>query len=365
MARKKSGARILCVDDEPRVLEGMLPHLRHFEVQMATSGAAGLAQLEAAPFALVISDMRMPQMNGAEFLKQVRERWPHTVRVLLTGYADMQSAISAINEGQIFRFLTKPCAPDVLLSTVNAAVEQNRLVTAEKELLEKTLMGRVQMLCDILSLTHPVAFGRANRIKTHVVTLMEALGQVDRWHVEVASMLVEIGAITLSDATLEKVQAGQPLSPEEQKAVDGLPLVARKILGSIPRLEPVLEVMADVGTPAPKTSGGRALRIALDFDSLESRGMSKAEALGAMRARPDRYEQELLGKFSVLIGVPNGQTIREIKLSEVEVGMTFVDDVRTRTGGLLVARGYLATESFVARVKNMSADQVLGPVRVR
>src|SRR5205823_11426086 len=126
---------------------------RRFDVASATSGADGLAALEKATgaVAVVISDMRMPAMNGAAFLAQVRQRWPDTVRMLLTGQSEIEAAIAAVNEGQIFRFLSKPCPADQLLAAVMAAVAQHDLITAERVLLEQTLHGSIKTLTEILS----------------------------------------------------------------------------------------------------------------------------------------------------------------------------------------------------------------------
>jgi response regulator RpfG family c-di-GMP phosphodiesterase len=104
--------RILCVDDEPMVLDGLSDVLRRsFDVRVASSGAEGLAMLkeQRREVAVVISDMRMPEMPGSIFLREARRVAPLAVRMLLTGYADHEAAIKAVNDGQIFRFLTKPC----------------------------------------------------------------------------------------------------------------------------------------------------------------------------------------------------------------------------------------------------------------
>ena len=123
----KIRTRVLCVDDEPHVLEGLSLHLRRrYDVDTATSGGAGLDILKAdATIAVVLSDMRMPGMDGASFLARAKEVAPDAVRLLLTGQADLDSAIAAVNEGQIFRFLTKPCPPPTLLGAVAAATEQH------------------------------------------------------------------------------------------------------------------------------------------------------------------------------------------------------------------------------------------------
>ena len=157
--------KILCVDDEPNILNAYKRALRGtFLIETAAGGAEGLAILKGPdPFAVVVSDMRMPGMDGVEFLREVKQIVPDTVRIMLTGNSDQQTAIDAVNRGSIFRFLTKPCSPEDLSQAIDAAIQQYRLVMAEKELPEKTLTGCVKTLTDILSLVNPTAFSRAGR----------------------------------------------------------------------------------------------------------------------------------------------------------------------------------------------------------
>lgn len=131
--------KVLFVDDEPSVLEGYERLLRReFQVNIAVGGERGLHAIrEFGPYAVVVSDMRMPGMNGAEFLAQVRELQPETVRMLLTGHADMNAAIDAVNRGNILRFLTKPCEKEDLVEAINTGIAQYRTVIAEKDLLRK------------------------------------------------------------------------------------------------------------------------------------------------------------------------------------------------------------------------------------
>lgn len=136
--------RILFVDDEQGALDGYQRLLhKEFSVSVAQSGLQGLAVIEEqGPFPVVVSDMRMPGMNGAEFLAQVRQKWPDSVRMLLTGYTDFSAAIAAVNEGNIFRFLTKPCTKEALVNALNIGLAQYRSVTAEKELSKHIKIGR-------------------------------------------------------------------------------------------------------------------------------------------------------------------------------------------------------------------------------
>ncbi|MGA3160277.1 MAG: response regulator [Terracidiphilus sp.] len=128
--------KILFVDDEPAVLDGYRRMLhREFEVDTAVGGELGLATIhDCGPYSVVISDMRMPGMNGAEFLSQVRQKSPETVRMLLTGGTDLNAAIDAVNEGNIFRFLTKPCMKETLVEAIHIGLAQYRTITAEKKL---------------------------------------------------------------------------------------------------------------------------------------------------------------------------------------------------------------------------------------
>jgi FixJ family two-component response regulator/GGDEF domain-containing protein len=133
--------RILFVDDEQGVLDGYERLLRkEFFVTVARGGVEGLAAIEDhGPFAVVISDMRMPGMSGAEFLAQVRHSVPTTVRMLLTGFTDLSAAIDAVNEGNIFRFLTKPCRKEVLVDAINLGLAQHHSIIAEKTLLKRAM----------------------------------------------------------------------------------------------------------------------------------------------------------------------------------------------------------------------------------
>jgi CheY-like chemotaxis protein len=367
---------VLCVDDEPNVLEGLTLHLeRSWNVVTASSGKLGLEKIAAeGPFAVVLSDMRMPEMDGAVFLSRVRQTSPDTVRMLLTGHADLDSAVAAINEGQIFRFLTKPCPPPLLIGAMKTAIEQYRLVTGERVLLEQTLHGSIKTLTDVLSLTHPVAFGRATRVRQHVATLAEKLGLAERWQVEVAAMLSQIGCVTLPPETVNKLHHGGELSEDEQRRVARLPEIVEQLIGNIPRLEVVREIVANQNRPTHTSSTGQAslavtgahlLRIATDYDMLESHGSDPARALDTMRGRNGAYDPKLLEAFAAVLGSATlREEIRELPLRSVEIGMVFAEDLQMANGTLLVARGYEVTAGFVERIENFRPGMVKEPARV-
>ena len=372
--------KILCVDDERNVLDGFCLHLRRrYDVLTALSGNEGLEVLgRDGNIAVIMSDMRMPGMDGATFLSRSRKVLPDAVRILLTGQADMSSAIMAVNEGQLFRFLTKPCPPPTILATVDAAAEQNRLITGERVLLEQTLHGSIKALTDILALTNPVSFGRATRIKQLVTELATKLDIREKWQVEVAAMLSQLGYVALPAETVEKLYYGRPLTEPEQKMAARAPAITEQLVRNIPRLDVVAEILEATAKPRRRTdagpqeprkqlveTGAQLLRLALDFDDLEAQGNSPSLALGTMRARPDRYDLSVLDALAEIRGSQEAPSeVREVSMSVLCVGMVFLDDVKTKTGTLLVARGFEVTAGFVERARNFQPGTVKEPLRV-
>lgn len=368
-------ARVLCVDDEPQILESLRDMLRRtFDVRIAGSGPEGLAALQDQPqeYAVIISDMRMPLMSGTAFLREARAVAPDATRILLTGYADLDAAIAAINEAQLFRFLTKPCPREDLLAACDAALEQYRLRSAERVLLEQTLKGSVKALTDVLALASPAAFGRSARVRKLVAKMVAKLGREADWQIEVSAALVNIGAVTLPAETAEKLYAGAMLTPGEQQMVARIPGLTRRVLEHIPRLEGVLEILGDytrpfgAGAGSPNLPlGARILRIVLDFDALDAQGADRSIALAAMRGRAGVYDPELLDLFERLVGGDSSRyTVREITTAELKAGMILVADVRSNTGGLLIARGHSATEQLVARLMNLRPGSIREPLLV-
>jgi DNA-binding NtrC family response regulator len=124
MASSENTPKILFVDDEQRVLNSMrIMFRRDYELHLASSGREALQIIQSHDIDVIVADHRMPQMTGVEVLTKVRELSPRTVRILLTGYADLDAVEGSINEGEVFRFLTKPCPPEHLRSTISLAVK--------------------------------------------------------------------------------------------------------------------------------------------------------------------------------------------------------------------------------------------------
>jgi CheY-like chemotaxis protein len=368
-------ARILCVDDEPQVLEGLSLHIRRrHDVVTATSGSQALELLQRdRGIMVVMSDMRMPAMDGAAFLSRCCELVPDATRLLLTGQAELSSAIAAINQGRIFRFLTKPCDPPDLLAAVEAAVAQHRLIVSERVLLQETLHGSIKALTGVLALTNPASFGRATRLKQLVTELAATLSLREPWQLEIAAMVSQLGFITLPPETAENVFYGRDLSLPEKKMLEKAQAVSAELLGNIPRLEEVREILSSYAKPwrrpaiAPSLveRSAQVLRVALDFDLLETQGLSAAFAVDTLRGRGELYDQAVVAALASLRGSSTVQRdVRELPLSALQAGMIFAEDVRMANGTLLVARGYEVTNGFLERARHFSKGSVKEPLRV-
>ena len=184
-------------------------------------------------------------MDGIQFLSRVRQTAPDSVRMMLTGNADLSTAIGAVNEGNIFRFLTKPCEQQALIKALSDGVRQYQLITAERELLEKTLRGSIKVLSEILHLLNPEAFGRASRITRYARKIASAMGVSDVWQIETAAALSQIGCVILPETALKKLYKGEELSGEESQLFAMHPYVGSDLLSHIPRMETIAKIIAN------------------------------------------------------------------------------------------------------------------------
>jgi CheY-like chemotaxis protein len=373
---KQDLPRVLCVDDEPRVVEGLVLHLRRdYDVHTALSGDEALKKLkQVGGAAVVISDMRMPAMDGATLLHNVMRGYPDAARILLTGEPGRDSAVAAVNKAQIFRFLTKPCPPDQLRAAVEAGVMHHRLVGAERTILKETLVGCIKALTDVLAITNPVAFGRAGRLQRLAIEFAASLGYTDFWQLEAAAMLSQLGYLSLPPQLVEKLYYGERLTAEEKTLAGGVTDVTMNLLGNIPRLEPVLQILGSVrctdeqiaqlgdGTVA---TGTRVLALVLEYDSLMTQGNSADVAVQTLRLRNSRFGTRLVEQFAAHVGARSGENeLREMALRSVLPGMLIMQDVRTHVGTLLVARGFEVSSTFLERIRNFGPDLLGETVRV-
>ena len=366
--------KILMVDDEDAVLVGYQRMFRNeFQIETAASGAAAVAALGATgPYAVVVSDMRMPEMDGTQLLRKVKVLAPDTVRIMLTGDDDIRNAVTAVNEGSIFRFLTKPCNKDTLAKALTAGLMQYRLLTAEKDLLENTLQGSIQVLTEVLSLVNPAAFGRALRVRRYIHHVATRMALASPWRFEVAAMMSQLGCVTLHPETIEAVYAGRPLPGDEQARFDAHPGVARDLLSKIPRMEPIAWMIAHQNDSAAVEGDAKAatadmrlganlLRATLAFDGLVTKGLPQGDAASRLAREHASFDPQIFLALAELDGEKGGTELRSCDIDElIPFDMVLEEELRTKGGLLLVSKGQEVTSTLILKLKNFLEKGAIG-----
>lgn len=372
--------RILFVDDEINILKGLDRALRaesrDWDLQFSSDPADALERCGGDPFAVVVMDMRMPGMNGLECLERIRAISPYTVRLMLTGNTDAETAVAAVNRGEVFRFLVKPIDRNLLVTALREAVRAYELAAAERQLLEQTLFGAMKALLDVLGLVNPLAFGRAQRIAGYVRQLVVSLSPPDAWQVDVAGMLSQVGCVTLPEELLAAIDAGLPLSPDDRKRVQRHPEAARELVAAIPRLHEVADMIGwhlepqanervyPATEPDSLALGAQVLRVATEFDRLSREGLELAEVRTQLRQTLWRCWPPLLHaaeRLTPLTGQSDG--VRSTRLAELRPGVVLAEDLTTDTGLLIVRQGQPVTRLLQKRLQTLMERGQLSPLR--
>jgi response regulator RpfG family c-di-GMP phosphodiesterase len=373
--------RVLFVDDEQALLNGVQRRLSgDYDLMTANAGEAGLAAMDQhGPFAVIVTDMRMPKMDGIEFIRAARAKSPDSVYIMLTGNQDQATAIQALNEGQVFRFLTKPCQSADLKSTIDAGLRQYQLVTGEKELLHKTFVGAVSVLTDVLELAQPSVFGRAERIQDIVSTLQKGLGLEAQWEYKLAARLAMLGFALLPEQERMRFEMGSLSGTDLNATIRAASAIGQRIIERIPRLGAVAQIIgmqaaADGSAviPHPKNDQERAvmgatlLRVAIEWDALVRQGLSAEVAGGEVRQSLPRLSPRISQILAGLEFDDVGEIGIEVGVSQLEEGMILLDDVLTSDGVMLIRSGRRLTWTIIEKLRSYQANPAgLRPVRVR
>jgi len=309
--------RVLIIDDDAHILTALRRQLvGRFDISTSTEGRLGLSEVENArqafhPFAAVVCDMNMPDWNGIETLRRIHEAAPDTMLIMLTGNADQQTAVNAINTAFIHRFFTKPCPIEVLSEGINDAVKQYRRNIVERELLEQTLAGSVKVLVDLVSVNDPVNASIARRIRGYLYALTGAGIVAPRWQLDLSTSLSLISQVALPGDLVSRRRRGLPLSDTDREALAEAPVRARNLIKNIPRLAAVAETVylqernfdgsglpedGPVGVAIPQDA--RIIKILRDLaEVVEVTGFSVAQAFEALDLRKGAYDPELIANF--------------------------------------------------------------------
>ncbi len=416
---------VLLVDDEENILNALNRTFRkeHYRIITASSGLEGLAVIEKEIITLVISDHRMPGMEGVEFLSEVRKKSPDTIRMMLTGYADMQSVMNAINQGEVYRFITKPWDDEEIRFVVRDAIHHYDLITENRELhaltqrqnlelkdlnnnlegkvaertkevevlykdLEQNFIDFVRVFMNLLELKSQHLGSHCKRVAALARRLSEKIDLTsdEKLNIEVASLLKDIGTLGFPEKMIRK--KASELDATEKALLQQHPVLGQTSLQHIRKLLPVSilvrhhhERYDGLGYPdnlrgEKIPAGSRIIAIADLFDELinpsdTGERYSVDRALFVLEKEAGKgLDPHLVVKFKEVLHEVRHEDIEtdiiEIEVADLKEGMLLSSDVRTRRGLLLMASGEVVRPVHLDKIKNSNKmDPVIGKISIR
>lgn len=356
---------ILMVDDDERILSGYKRNLRsNYDVTALCLPENALRFLsEHQDIAVIVSDFKMPKMDGIKFLSAARKISPDSARIMLTGFADMQSTIDAVNEGNIFRFLTKPCSNDKLIMAIDAGIRQYELINTERDLLNQTLKGGIKVMVDILSAVNPAAFSRSMRLFELTRKLAIRLKVENLWEVEVAALLSQIGCVTIPSEVLERKYQDKSLTPKESELYMKHPFFGMSFIRNIPRLENIAQAigaqfecydLADEGRRAGLHVSARLLKVANDYETYLESGKTSVQAMFQMHRDESWYDPQILAALDAEIaGIERNYVLRTLNLKDFRDNMIFGENIVDRNGIVLITKGSIMNGVLKIKLNNL------------
>lgn len=371
---------VLFVDDDPEWLAGVRRRFRNkYRLDVASGPVRALeAVTEQGPYAVVVSDLLMPGLDGVSFLGRLRQAAPETMRIMLTGHADLRAAMAAVNTGEVFRFLLKPCPEEELDEALTAAVAAHVKASTERAFLKGALRGIIKVLSDLLGLLNAEAQQQTWRIKRLVMDMARYLETPEPWRVELAVSLSQLGAMVMPESLSASLRTSGLLHGDEAKLFDRHPAIAAELLRNIPRLTDIADIIrlqnvrfdgrgGNPGDPVGQDIplGARLLKVALDYDRLLTSGSDRPSALSALRERRGQYDPRLIEVLSSMAGSFEGYARESRPLAALRPGMVLEETIMGADGAPVAKAGQVVDEPLLVGLAGLDLDpERLFPVRV-
>lgn len=353
--------KVLVVDDEVNILSSIRRTLKNqFEIDVAASGEEALELLSTNKYAVIMTDMKMPNMNGVELLQIVKEKAPNTVRMMLTGNADQKTAIDALNVGSIFRFINKPCGKQELIDALNAGVEQHNLIMSEKILLSQTLKSTINVMGEVLTIVNPQVFADTLQIKNYMLKLADQLKLKASWSFEPMIQLSQLGRAMFIDPALLKENAFDNLSPEQRSMFERHPCLAADLIRKIPRMGAIARTILyqdkgfnGRGIPADDVKGedipyeSRMMKVVIDFLKFKKLGALEKQAYMRLEEQDELYDPEILEGLKEVIYVEICATQKLVNINELKPNMVIQENIKTKNNLLVATEGQEITDPLL------------------
>lgn len=365
-ARQKMPERVLIVDDDKNVLDAYRRRLgRALHVEVCDDPVEALQLLEHDnEYAVIISDFLMPKLNGVQFLSKCKQKSPHSVRMMLTGIADFGTSVDAVNAGSVFRFLIKPCPPEVLGQALVDGIRQYRLEQAEGNLLRNTLREAILLAVDIAAVADPATFADTRRLTEAVRAVATELDPDRSAEIEIAWLLSGFGQLTVPADILARHRSGSGLSADEAALIEKCAHASVELTQNIPQLETIAAMIEGNATKVPKgkrlpttasTVGSAIVCVFRGIAALKAAGVEDTDLAARLREEDAGYDPRVLKAVDTYFGNRGGAFPAPVSVEELKAGDVLVTDVRTADGRVLAGAGTQLSHLLVERIRNFAA----------
>jgi FixJ family two-component response regulator len=350
-----SKEKILLVTSDMALSECFTATLKEeYDIARYDNAEEGLAHLgRKKDVAVVVTGLTLPGMGGLEFLEQVKKRHPKVVCIIITGEGNFDIALDAVNRDGVYKFLKKPCSPDLLSSSIKSAVERYHILLEDTNIYRQTLQGLVKMLVEILGYSNPAAVGRSTRARPLALQIGRALGMKPLWILDISVMLSQIGCVGLPRPILTKIEKEQDLEKHELKTFMTHPSIAAQLLQNIPKMEKVAEIVrlqnAPIQSEPPLAS--RIIKVCLDMDRFERRGAPPAKCIELMRKYSERYDAQVVNALADILAERDKNVCLYLSVGELQPGMIMAADITTRSGAKIFLSGQRLSQASHLRLQ--------------
>ena len=379
--KEYKNSKILIVEDEEINRNIITEQLKKYELILkeVENGKQALKILELDKFDLILLDIQMPEMDGYEVLEKLKkdEKLKHIPVIMITSVDDIKSVARCISMGAE-DYLIKPFEPVVLTARIKNSLDKYSALKNEKELLEKTLTGSIKILIELLSVFRPNIFGQTARIRSICRGIAKKLNIKELWHIEVASLLSQLGSIVLSPDIVEKIEINANLLPNEKKEFEKSPQFGYNFVKQLPRLEKVAQIILHQNADFHKITSippdrerpnvpmeAFILKLAIDFNRQLNMGLNFTEIMEDLIKKKEKYHPKALSTLNEMIQKEVKRDIRSYNISAIEPGMIFMENVMTESGSQIIAKGQEASATLLVRLKNIKKRMtVIEPIKV-
>ncbi|MFG0255411.1 MAG: response regulator [Rhodopirellula sp. JB053] len=356
--------KVLFVDDDPillRYLEGAAnANLgSEFEIVTAEGCKPALEATDASgPFSVVVVDMQMPDVNGIETIGYLRRKMPNATFMMLTANKDLQTAVQAVNDGRVFRFLSKPCPPEDLVTALHAAQAEYQSTVSAKDMLSGTISGTLDLMADLIEMPD----GRhidTGRMLESVNELAKSMSIDLGWEERIAARVFLVGIAMLSPQETELFERLDPCSDEHKRLFARICSVSAGLLKKIPRFDWIGDLLRLV----PKAeryqeSGSREdtsallLRVVFYWNYLTMKGMCVEAASATIRRIMPELSDRMVSAVESLNDNRDALCVQTLSIQDLQPGMIPFRDIKNGQGCNVIAGGRPLTRPMIENMQN-------------